>query len=152
MDKQAQIDRLAARKARKMGDAAEYLIAPQILMESVSALSFSTPVVAMYLPVAGQLATLSIAFDQWQEELKELCFSLTVTGDDTMASQMIRVESKEVTKKLGVEIREPCRVNLFLADVTYDDGMKNGRDRIFMPAQFSFVFRAFRSACHAVRS
>lgn len=152
MDKKDQIERLAARKARKMGREAEYLIAPQILMESVSALTFSAPIVSMYIPVAGELATLSIAFDQWREGLEELCFVLTLTGDDTMQSQIVRVTDKESTKKIGLTVREPCRLRLMLSDVTYEEGLKNGRDRIFIPAQFSFVFRALRSACHAVRS
>jgi hypothetical protein len=152
MDKKDQIERLAARKARKMGGETEYLIAPQILMENVLELSFSAPIVAMYLPVAGELATLSIAFDQWREGLQELCFSLTVASNDGTSNKMIVVRSKEVTEPLGMEIRKPCRVILFLSDAIYDDGMKNGRERIFIPTQFSFVFRAFRSACHVVRS
>jgi len=150
MDETKKKQVIAARKKRREHPEVCYTISPQLLNTDIATLTANSYLTSFLVPNAGTVDELAISLFSWPEDLKKLCFTVSVQNQNDTFKRQIELKQQIDLFQLGVVVKKLCLVSLVLDQIVYNEDLKEGRERLYVPTQVSLVFQPARRACFVI--
>jgi len=150
MHTKKQQERIEVRKKKKERPRVYYTISPQLLSDNIATLTADSYLTSFLVPNAGTVDRLAISLFSWPEDLKKLCFTVSVQNQNDTFKRQIELKQQIDLFHLGVDVEKLCLVSLVLDQIVYNEDLKEGRERLYVPTQVSLVFQPARRACFVI--
>ena len=150
MHTKKQQGRIEVRKKKKERPRVYYTISPQLLSDNIATLTADSYLTSFLVPNAGTVDRLAISLFSWPEDLKKLCFTVSVQNQNDTFKRQIELKQQIDLFHLGVVVEKLCLVSLVLDQIVYNEELKEGRERLYVPTQVSLVFQPARRACFVI--
>jgi len=150
MHTKKQQERIEVRKKKKERPRVYYTISPQLLSDNIATLTADSYLTSFLVPNAGTVDRLAISLFSWPEDLKKLCFTVSVQNQNDTFKRQIELKQQIDLFHLGVDVEKLCLVSLVLDQIVYNEELKEGRERLYVPTQVSLVFQPARRACFVI--